>query len=199
MSILNDVQITALSEFGASTNKPMITPFVGKQVRTEGDAKLLSYGLSSYGYDVRLAEEFAIFHNANSMVIDPKRMDHRCMMKPELLTDEDGCKYVIVPPNSYILGHTVEYFVIPRDVVIVAVGKSTLARAGAVANVTPIEPGFEGNVVIEISNATPLPMKIYANEGIAQFLFFRGEPCEVSYSDKNGKYQGQTGLTHAKA
>lgn len=201
MSILNDLQIQELCQAktdGDSWLPAMIEPFTPHQVKTAGETKILSYGLSSFGYDVRLDEDFTIFHNANSLIIDPKRFDKRCMVKPELLVDDDGSRYIIVPPNSYVLGHTVEYFRIPRDIVVVAVGKSTLARTGAIVNVTPIEPGFEGNVVIEISNATPLPMKIYANEGVAQFLFFEGEPCNVSYADRGGKYQGQTGLTHAK-
>ena len=157
--------------------------------------RVISYGNSSYGYDVRLSEEFKLFTNINSAVIDPKRFDEKCLIDAELKVDPNGDKYVILPPNSYLLGRTVEYFRIPRNVTVVAVGKSTYARAGAIVNVTPIEAEFEGNVVIEISNSTNLPLKIYANEGISQFLFFQSdEDCETSYADRDGKYQGQTGV-----
>lgn len=157
--------------------------------------RLISYGTSSYGYDVRLSEEFKLFTNLNSAVIDPKRFDPKCLADAEIKTDEYGDRFVILPPNSYLLGRTVEYFRIPRNVTIVAVGKSTWARAGVIINVTPIEAEFEGNVVIEISNATNLPVKIYANEGISQFLFFESdEDCETSYADRDGKYMNQVGV-----
>ena len=147
------------------------------------------------GYDVTLAREIRIFTNANASIIDPKLFREDCLIEGKILNDGNG-EYTILPPNSYLLGHTVETFVIPRNVLILAVGKSTYARAGVIVNLTPIEPGFEGNVVIEISNSTPLPVKIYINEGIAQFLFFQSsEPCKTSYGDRKGKYQGQTGLT----
>jgi dCTP deaminase len=188
----------------------MITPFEPGQVRTrsyvgfangqpavELEEKIISYGTSSMGYDVRLAEEFRIFSNVNSTVIDPKKFDERCLLVGELREDDDG-KYVILPPNSYLLGRTPEYFRIPRDIMVIAIGKSTYARAGAIVNVTPIEPGFEGTVVIEVSNSTPLPLKVYANEGIAQFVFFRGDACETSYADRGGKYQGQRGVVLPK-
>ena len=174
---------------------PMIEPFERRQVREENGERVISYGNSSYGYDVRLSEEFKLFTNINSAVIDPKRFDEKCLIDAELKVDPNGDKYVILPPNSYLLGRTVEYFRIPRNVTVVAVGKSTYARAGAIVNVTPIEAEFEGNVVIEISNSTNLPLKIYANEGISQFLFFESnEDCETSYADRDGKYQGQRGL-----
>ena len=163
----------------------MIEPFVDEQVR----AGVVSYGLSSYGYDIRVADEFKIFTNINSTVIDPKQFD------PQSFVDikTDVC---IVPPNSFALARTVEYFRIPRDVLTVCVGKSTYARCGLIVNVTPFEPEWEGFVTLEISNTTPLPARVYANEGIAQVLFFQGdEPCEVSYADKKGKYQKQQGLT----
>jgi dCTP deaminase len=218
MSILSDRQIEELCinppDQALNVNTPaMIEPFVNASVREVllmgeipsggflirkpmGSRKILSYGLSSFGYDVRLADEFKLFTNLNSTVVDPKKIDNQCLIDAEVKTDTDGAKYVILPPNSYILGRTMEYFTIPRDVMIVCVGKSTYARAGAIVNVTPIEPGFEGAVVIEISNATNLPLKIYAEEGCAQFLFFRGsEECRVSYADRSGKYQGQTGVT----
>ena len=163
----------------------MIEPFEDRQVR----AGVVSYGLSSYGYDIRVADEFKIFTNINSTLIDPKDFD------PKSFVDITGDE-CIVPPNSFALASTVEYFRIPRDVLTVCVGKSTYARCGLIVNVTPFEPEWEGFVTLEISNTTPLPAKVYANEGIAQVLFFQGdEPCEVSYADKKGKYQKQQGLT----
>jgi dCTP deaminase len=163
----------------------MIEPFSDKQVR-DG---VISYGLSSYGYDVRIADEFKIFTNINSTVIDPKKFDPRSFVDVK----GDVC---IIPPNSFALARTVEYFRIPRDVLVICVGKSTYARCGIIVNVTPLEPEWEGHVTLEFSNTTPLPARIYANEGAAQFLFLQGnEPCEVSYRDKAGKYQGQRGVT----
>jgi dCTP deaminase len=163
----------------------MIEPFEDRQVR-EG---VVSYGLSSYGYDIRVADEFKVFTNINSTVVDPKNFDARSFV--DLKTD-----ICIIPPNSFALAKTVEYFRIPRDVLTVCVGKSTYARCGLIVNVTPFEPEWEGFVTLEISNTTPLPARVYANEGIAQVLFFQSdEPCEVSYADKKGKYQKQQGLT----
>ena len=153
--------------------------------------KIISWGQSSFGYDVRLANEFKIFTNINSTVIDPLNYDAQCHI------DHVG-EYCIIPPNSYILGRTLEYFKIPRDIMVICLGKSTYARVGAIVNVTPIEAGFEGHVVIEISNSTPLPLKVYANMGISQFVFFKGDhSCEISYADRGGKYQGQTGVQTA--
>ena len=158
----------------------MIEPFVERQARTG----VVSYGVSSYGYDIRVADEFKIFTNVNSTVIDPKSF---------VDIKGDVC---IIPPNSFALARTIEYFRIPRDILTICLGKSTYARCGIIVNVTPFEPEWEGHVTIEISNTTPLPAKIYANEGIAQVLFFQGdEPCEVSYKDKQGKYQAQRGVT----
>jgi dCTP deaminase len=163
----------------------MIEPFVESQVR--GSA--ISYGVSSYGYDIRVADEFKVFTNINSTVVDPKNFDARSFVDVKA----DVC---IIPPNSFALAKTVEYFRIPRDVLTVCVGKSTYARCGLIVNVTPFEPEWEGYVTLEISNTTPLPAKVYANEGISQVLFFQSdEPCEVSYADKKGKYQKQQGLT----
>ncbi len=163
----------------------MIEPFEDRQVR-EG---VVSYGLSSYGYDIRVADEFKVFTNINSTVIDPKQFDPRSFV--DLQTE-----VCIVPPNSFALARTIEYFRIPRDVLTVCLGKSTYARCGIIVNVTPFEPEWEGFVTLEISNTTPLPARIYANEGIAQVLFFQSdEPCEVSYADKKGKYLKQTGVT----
>jgi dCTP deaminase len=166
----------------------MIEPFVESQVR--GTA--ISYGVSSYGYDIRVADEFKIFTNINNTVIDPKNFDPRSFVDVKT----DVC---IVPPNSFALARTIEYFRIPRDVLTICLGKSTYARCGIIVNVTPFEPEWEGTVTLEISNTTPLPAKIYANEGIAQVLFFQSdEPCEMSYKDKKGKYQAQTGVTLPK-
>jgi dCTP deaminase len=163
----------------------MIEPFVEKQMR-EG---VISYGVSSYGYDIRIADEFKIFTNVNSTIVDPKGMD------PGSMIDFKG-PVAIIPPNSFALGRTVEYFKVPRNVLCACVGKSTYARCGIITNVTPFEPEWEGYVTLEISNTTPLPAKIYANEGIAQVLFFESdEACEVSYKDKAGKYQAQQGIT----
>jgi dCTP deaminase len=163
----------------------MIEPFVEKQVR-EG---VISFGVSSYGYDMRVSNQFKIFTNVFSAVVDPKNFD------PKSFVDFEG-DVCIIPPNSFALAHSVEYFRIPRSVLCVTLGKSTYARAGILTNITPFEPGWEGFVTLEISNTTPLPAKIYANEGIAQVLFFEAdEECEVSYADKKGKYQGQTGVT----
>ncbi len=166
----------------------MISPFCEKQVR-DG---VISYGLSSYGYDLRVADEFKIFTNVNSAVVDPKRFDERSFVTVR-------ADSVMVPPNSFALARSVEYFKIPRDVLTICVGKSTYARCGIIVNVTPFEPEWEGFVTLEISNTTPLPAKIYANEGLCQILFFQGdEACEVSYKDKLGKYQNQTGIVLPK-
>jgi dCTP deaminase len=166
----------------------MIEPFSDAQVR-DG---VISYGLSSYGYDVRIADEFKIFTNINSTIVDPKDFD------PRSFVDLKG-GVCIIPPNSFALARTVEYFRIPRNVIVVTLGKSTYARCGIIVNVTPLEPEWEGIVTLEVSNTTPLPARIYANEGIAQMLFFESdEVCETSYGDKKGKYQGQKGLTLPK-
>ena len=164
--------------------KALITPFEERQVR-QGT---ISYGLSSYGYDIRIANEFKIFTNVNSAVVDPKHFD------PASFVDFKG-DVCIIPPNSFALGRSIEYFHIPRNVMTICVGKSTYARCGIITNVTPFEPEWEGFVTLEVSNTTPLPAKIYANEGIAQVLFFESdEACQVSYADRQGKYQGQQGI-----
>jgi dCTP deaminase len=178
----NDRWIKEMAEKG------MIEPFNKEQVR-EG---VISYGISSYGYDMRIADEFKIFTNTNNTIVDPKGFD----IKSFIDFKGDVC---IVPPNSFVLGRSVEYFRIPREVLVICLGKSTYARCGIVINVTPLEPEWEGYVTIEISNTSPLPAKIYANEGIAQLLFIEGsEVCERSYADKAGKYQAQKGITLAK-
>ena len=172
----------------------MIEPFEPGQVRrTEGGERLVSYGTSSYGYDGRCSNQFKIFTNINSAVVDPKAFDEDSFVDFE----GDAC---IIPPNSFALAHTVEYFRIPRDVLTICLGKSTYARCGIIVNVTPLEPEWEGHVTLEFSNTTPLPARIYANEGVAQFLFFQSdEQCETSYRDRDGKYQGQRGVTLPKA
>lgn len=168
----------------------MIEPFMPHQVRTaENQQKIISYGTSSYGYDVRCANEFKIFTNINSAIVDPKNFDNNSFIDIRA----DVC---IIPPNSFVLARTVEYFRIPRDVLTICVGKSTYARCGIIVNVTPLEPEWEGHVTLEFSNTTNLPAKIYAHEGVAQMLFLQSdEVCETSYKDRAGKYQGQTGVT----
>ena len=167
-----------------AVEKGMIKPFEDRQVRKGA----ISYGLSSYGYDIRIADEFKIFTNINTTIVDPKRFD------PRSFVDYQG-EVALIPPNSFALGRSVEYFKIPRNVLTICVGKSTYARCGIITNVTPFEPEWEGYVTLEISNTTPLPARIYANEGIAQVLFFESdETCETSYADRQGKYQGQQGI-----
>ena len=178
--ILSDSQIRYLSQ-----KEEMIAPFVEKQT-AEGK---ISYGLSSYGYDARCSREFKIFTNVDNAIVDPKDFSDDSFVDRET----DVC---IIPPNSFVLTRSVEYFKIPKDVLVVCLGKSTYARCGLIVNVTPLEPGWEGHVTLEISNTTPLPAKVYANEGVAQFLFFKGStPCETTYADRSGKYMGQTGVT----
>ena len=170
----------------------MISPFESGQVREIDGRKVISYGTSSYGYDVRCSNKFKLFTNLNSTIVDPKSFD------PDSFIEVEG-NHCIIPPNSFALASTVEYFRIPRNVLTVCVGKSTYARCGIIVNVTPFEPEWEGHVTLEFSNTTPLPAKIYANEGIAQVLFFEAdEVCQTSYKDREGKYQGQTGVTLPK-
>ncbi|MDE0249521.1 MAG: dCTP deaminase [Gammaproteobacteria bacterium] len=188
MTIKSDRWIRKMAEDHA-----MIDPFEKGQVRACDHHRLISYGTSSYGYDVRCADEFKIFTNINSVIVDPKHFDENSFI--DLKATE-----CVIPPNSFVLTRTVEYFRIPRSVLTVCLGKSTYARCGIIINVTPLEPEWEGHVTIEISNSTPLPAKIYANEGIAQMLFLESdEICEVSYKDRSGKYQGQRGVTLPKA
>jgi dCTP deaminase len=178
--IMPDFQIRDLA-----MNAGMIDPFVEKQT-AEGK---ISYGLSSYGYDARCSNEFKIFTNVDNAIVDPKDFAEASFVDRET----DVC---IIPPNSFVLTRSVEYFRIPKDVLVICLGKSTYARCGLIVNVTPLEPGWEGHVTLEISNTTPLPAKVYANEGVAQFLFFKGAaPCETSYADRAGKYMGQRGVT----
>jgi len=182
MSVKSDTWIKQMCRKHA-----MIRPFTPKQIR-----KGISYGLSSYGYDIRVADEFKIFTDVNSDIIDPKKFSMGSFVDVK-------AKSVLIPPNSFALARTVEYFKIPRDVITICLGKSTYARCGIIVNVTPFEPEWEGFATLEISNTTPLPAKIYANEGIAQILFLgANEICEVSYKDKKGKYQGQKNITLPK-
>ena len=176
-----------------ATEQGMIDPFEPGQVRFAGGRKVISYGTSSYGYDVRCASEFKIFTNVHTTnVVDPKNFDESSFVSIE----EPVC---IIPPNSFALARTIEYFKIPEDVLTICLGKSTYARCGIIVNVTPLEPEWEGHVTLEFSNTTSLPAKIYANEGVAQMLFFQSdERCLVSYKDRGGKYQGQTGVTLPK-
>lgn len=182
MAIKSDRWIRRMAQEG------MITPFNDRQMR-EG---VISYGVSSYGYDLRVADEFKIFTNVNSAIVDPKNFDEKSFVSVQAAS-------ILVPPNSFALARSVEYFKIPRDVLTICVGKSTYARCGIIVNVTPFEPEWEGFVTLEISNTTPLPAKIYSNEGLCQILFFQGdEPCETSYKDKSGKYQKQQGIVLPK-
>lgn len=184
MSIKSDHWIRRMAEESA-----MISPFEAGQVRHNEAGKIVSYGTSSYGYDVRCAREFKVFTNINSAVVDPKNFDANSFIDIEA----DVC---IIPPNSFALARTVEYFKIPRNVLTICLGKSTYARCGIIVNVTPLEPEWEGHVTLEFSNTTNLPAKIYANEGVAQMLFLESdEVCDVSYADRKGKYQGQRGVT----
>ena len=188
MSIKSDKWISEMSK-----NKKMIEPFSENQVRIDekGD-KLISYGVSSYGYDVRCSNEFKVFTNIHSAIVDPKSFDAKSFVDIE----SDIC---IIPPNSFALARTIEYFRIPRNVLTICLGKSTYARCGIIVNVTPLEPEWEGHVTLEFSNTTNLPANIYAGEGVAQMLFFESdEECETSYKDRGGKYQGQTGVTLPK-
>ncbi len=174
-----------IKQLALCPTRPMIEPFADSQ-RAEG---MISYGVSSYGYDARVADEFKIFTNVDSAIIDPKNFSDDSFVERKT----DVC---IIPPNSFALARTVEYFRIPRDTLVICLGKSTYARCGIIVNVTPLEPEWEGHVTLEFSNTTPLPAKIYANEGACQFLFLRGEgACDISYADRGGKYQGQRGVT----
>ena len=183
MSIQSDKWIKKMAN-----EKDMISPFEDKQIRSDK----ISYGVSSYGYDARVSDEFKIFTNVNSEIVDPKNFKHTNFIT------KNGSE-CIIPPNSFVLARTVEYFKIPNDILVICLGKSTYARCGIIVNVTPLEPGWEGHVTMEFSNTTPLPAKIYANEGVAQFIFLKGnEVPEVTYADRTGKYTGQKGVTLPK-
>ena len=187
MAIKSDKWIKEMAE-----GHGMIEPFQYDQVKKNGKGSIVSFGTSSYGYDVRCSNEFKIFTNINSSFVDPKAFDEQSFVDVK----SDVC---IIPPNSFVLARTVEKFKIPNDVLVICLGKSTYARCGIIVNVTPLEPGWEGYVTLEFSNTTPLPAKIYANEGVAQFIFLKGnEKPEVTYADRDGKYMGQTGVTLPK-
>lgn len=178
----------------------MISPFLSELVRQVGDHRIISAGASSYGYDMRLADDgFRVFSPVHRYEIDPKRFDEGSLIEPPLRTSDDGSRYYLLPPHSYGLGVTMETFNMPRNVTGIALGKSTYARAGLLVNTTPLEAGWKGRLVVEIANLANLPLRVYVNEGIGQVLFLESdEDCAVSYSDRGGKYQGQTGLTYAK-
>ena len=183
MSVLSDRWIKKMA-----INNEMIKPFIKKQ-KADGN---ISYGLSSYGYDARVSNEFKIFTDVDSAIVDPKNFSQNSFVS----RTGNEC---IIPPNSFALASTIEYFKIPKDILVICLGKSTYARCGIIVNVTPLEPGWEGHVTLEFSNTTPLPAKIYANEGVAQFIFLKGnEVPEVTYADRKGKYMGQTGVTLPK-
>ncbi len=184
MSIKSDKWIRKMAE-----EQRMIVPFEPYQVRQGKEGKMISHGTSSYGYDIRCSNEFKIFTNINSAVVDPKNFSSHSFVD----ITSDVC---IIPPNSFALARSVEYFKIPRNVLVICLGKSTYARCGIIVNVTPLEPEWEGHITLEFSNTTPLPAKIYAHEGVAQLLFLESdEECETSYKDREGKYQGQRGVT----
>ena len=184
MSIKSDNWIRRMA-----TERDMINPFQADQVRYVNEQKIISYGTSSYGYDIRCSPEFKIFTNINSAIVDPKEFTPNSFVD----VNADVC---IIPPNSFALARSVEYFKIPRNVLVICLGKSTYARCGIIVNVTPLEPEWEGHITLEFSNTTPLPAKIYANEGVAQLLFLESdEMCQTSYKDRGGKYQGQRGVT----
>lgn len=195
MSIKPDLWLRRMA-----VERQMIVPFLPELVREENGKRIISAGASSYGYDMRLADDgFRIFSSVHGLEIDPKHFDESSLIEPPLRTAADGAKYYLLPPHHYGLGVTVETFKMPRNVTGLAIGKSTYARAGLLVNATPLEAGWEGRLVVEIANLANLPLRVYVNEGIGQILFFESdENCAVSYSDRGGKYQGQTGLTYAK-
>ncbi len=195
MAIKSDLWLRKMAE-----EHEMISPFLPELLREVNGNKIISAGSSSYGYDMRLADDgFRIFSSVYGNEIDPKKFDERSLIEPDLHTSKDGSRYYLLPPNHYGLGVTVETFKMPRRVTGVALGKSTYARAGLLVNTTPLEAGWTGRLVVEIANLANLPLRVYVNEGIGQILFFESdEDCAVSYKDRGGKYQGQTGLTYAK-
>jgi len=184
--ILNDDQI------GTEAMAGMISPYVMGQVRDYGNGRVISFGQSSFGYDIRLDDQVMLFYKHYNADIDPKNFDREALIHANVYESDNG-RYAIIPPHGFALGRSVERFIIPRDVMVVFVGKSTYARCGLIVNVTPAEPGWEGYLTLELHNTTPLPLRVYLGEGIAQALFFRGEPCRVSYADRQGKYQNQPG------
>ena len=196
MTIKSDVWLRRMAE-----EQGMISPFLAELVREADGRRIISAGCSSYGYDMRLADDgFQIFSSVHAKEIDPKKFDQQySLIEPDMHEAEDGAKFYLLPPHHYGLGVTVETFKMPRNVTGIALGKSTYARAGLLVNTTPLEAGWTGRLVVEIANLANLPLRVYVNEGIGQILFFESdEDCAVSYEDRGGKYQGQTGLTFAK-
>lgn len=183
---LNDKEI--IDRCNPNSSEPMISPFYEDQIKRVAGEPVISFGTTSFGYDMRIGNKFKIFVNRPEEIIDPKNFDE------SLLRDEESDDYVLIPPNSYLLGYSIEKFNIPRDILGVALGKSTLARCGLAINVTPLEPGWKGHLTIEISNATKMAAKIYANEGCGQIVFLQGNPCGISYADRKGKYQNQEAI-----
>lgn len=195
MTVKSDLWIRRMSQ-----EAQLIEPFNSKLVREVDGRRIISAGASSYGYDMRLADDgFRVFSPIHGREIDPKKFDEDTLVEPPLRTTEDGSKYYLMPPHSYALGVTVETFRMPRNVTAICMGKSTYARAGLIVNTTPLEAGWTGRLVIELGNLADLPLRVYVNEGIGQVIFFESdEDCDVSYEDRGGKYQGQTGLTYSR-
>ncbi|HZI18323.1 MAG TPA: dCTP deaminase [Pyrinomonadaceae bacterium] len=195
MSVKSDRWIRRMAE-----EHGLITPFDPQLVREDGGRRIISAGASSYGYDMRLADDgFRVFSPIHGREIDPKQFDEDSLVEPPLRTAEDGSRYYLMPPHSYALGVTVETFRMPRNVTAICMGKSTYARAGLIVNTTPLEAGWTGRLVIELGNLADLPLRVYVGEGIGQVVFFESdEDCSVSYEDRGGKYQGQTGLTYSR-
>jgi len=195
MTVKSDRWIRRMAE-----ESQLIQPFSGELVREVQGRRIISAGASSYGYDMRLADDgFRVFSPIHGREIDPKRFDEGSLVEPPLHTTDDGSQYYLLPPHSYALGVTVETFRMPRNVTAICMGKSTYARAGLIVNTTPLEAGWQGRLVIELGNLADLPLRVYVNEGIGQVIFFESdEDCTVSYEDRGGKYQGQTGLTYSR-
>ncbi|MGA9994186.1 MAG: dCTP deaminase [Pyrinomonadaceae bacterium] len=195
MTVKSDLWIRRMAQ-----EAQLIHPFNEKLVREVDGRRIISAGASSYGYDMRLADDgFRVFSPIHGREIDPKKFDEDSLVEPPLRTTEDGSKYYLMPPHSYALGVTIETFKMPRNVTAICMGKSTYARAGLIVNTTPLEAGWTGRLVIELGNLADLPLRVYVNEGIGQVIFFESdEDCDVSYEDRGGKYQGQTGLTYSR-
>lgn len=188
--------MTIQSDKWIKSQAGMITPIVNEQIRLSGDQKIVSYGVTSYGYDVRLAPELKLFNKYSQRIINPKQFDESILLDLEIETDNKGGQFFLLPEHGFALGRSIETFKIPRDVLVTCVGKSTYARCGLIVNVTPLESEWQGEITLEFSNTTDLPMMLFVNEGITQLLFFKGDQeCETSYADRNGKYQGQKGIT----
>lgn len=196
MSILCDMEIEQRCRV---PTKPMIKPFIDRPVKLVGQRKVVSFGLGSYGYDIRCSDDFQIFTNVHSTHVDPKNFNPKSLVPADIHYDEQSGRYIVIPPNSYALARSLEWFDIPRDILVECIGKSTYVRCGINCNVTPLEPEWRGHITLEIANNTPLPARVYANEGIMQLIFHKADHvCKLSYADKGGKYQDQENITHAK-